>query len=425
MAQDNRLSGGGSSDGSSRRLSPEEEARRLKARQIALDRRDENEDRTEGDQIAWQTDLPRDYDVGNDTLFADPQLNDLSGPGPDVHHDDRLPDAGRQLDPSVGPPGGSSRELDVPGEMGSAPASSESDLFWEQPAEGRAATSVEARTPVQADAGKTAAGSPDVQATSVPGGHSAAGGGKSGGGGASPNTAPRIGGESSGSVVEDAATDTVSGQLAISDPNSGQSHFLPASVSGAFGSFVIDPTGAWSYRLDNSNPDVQALTTGQMVLEQIPVYSADGTRTMVTVAVKGTDDRAVISGAGAGAVTEDGRTTASGQLSVTDADSGQSMFVAQSGASGTYGRFSVDADGAWSYTLDNGNPAVQALKDGERLVDRVPVFSADGTRSEVTVTVNGADDGARIGGAGAGAVTEDGRTTASGQLSVTDADSGQ
>ena len=40
----------------------------------------------------------------------------------------------------------------------------------------------------------------------------------------------------------------------------------------------------------------------------------------------------------------------------------------QSSAFG-YGTYSIGEDGAWTYTLDNGNAAVDALGDGETLTD--------------------------------------------------------
>ena len=40
---------------------------------------------------------------------------------------------------------------------------------------------------------------------------------------------------------------------------------------------------------------------------------------------------------------------------------GQAVFVPQTGAAGTYGSFSVNAQGHWSYKLDNSQAAIQQL----------------------------------------------------------------
>ncbi len=77
----------------------------------------------------------------------------------------------------------------------------------------------------------------------------------------------------------------------------------------------------------------------------------------------------------AGAVTEAGATdttgmpTASGALMLLDADSTEvpgGSYAFASGASGTglYGDLTLNANGTWSYMLDNGAPATEALAGG-------------------------------------------------------------
>jgi VCBS repeat-containing protein len=122
--------------------------------------------------------------------------------------------------------------------------------------------------------------------------------------------------------------------------------------------------------------------------------------------------------------------TASGDLDATDVDSA-ATFVAQSNVTKTYGTFTIDAAGTWSYTLDDGNAAVQALNAGDTLHELVTVATADGTTQVVDVTINGANDAAVITGTATGSVTEKsgvangtaGVATASGDLDATDVDS--
>ncbi|MBS1210990.1 MAG: hypothetical protein H6R19_3388, partial [Proteobacteria bacterium] len=91
----------------------------------------------------------------------------------------------------------------------------------------------------------------------------------------------------------------------------------------------------------------------------------------VSVNVTQVNDPAIITpatpGADAGAVKEDVTPTTSGQLSVTDVDAGQASFVAQTNVAGAHGTFSIDSTGKWTYTLDNTDPAVQALGEGQSL----------------------------------------------------------
>ena len=136
---------------------------------------------------------------------------------------------------------------------------------------------------------------------------------------------------------------------------------------------------------------------------------------------------AVISGDIAGDVTEDSATPASGLLTVTDPDPGEDGLQAlnQLGDNG-HGTFDVLADGNWSYTLDNGSAAVQALGAGATATDTVTVTSADGSDTEViTVTITGVNDTASISGDSSGSVTEDGTLIASGLVTVADADNGE
>jgi VCBS repeat-containing protein len=103
---------------------------------------------------------------------------------------------------------------------------------------------------------------------------------------------------------------------------------------------------------------------------------------------------AVIGGALAGAVSEDvavvdGNITASGTLTVTDADAGQAVFVAQTSAAGTYGSFTLATNGAWTYSANNSQTAIQALGPNNSLTDSFTAVTADGTAQVVTITING------------------------------------
>ena len=113
-----------------------------------------------------------------------------------------------------------------------------------------------------------------------------------------------------------------------------------------------------------------------------------------TIEIRGVNDAAVISGDGSGAVLEaasPGTPTASGTLVATDVDNPDNLFQPDSGAT-TYGSFAVDVDGNWTYTLNDGNPAVDALNVGGTLPDSFVVKSADGTEHLVTITINGSND---------------------------------
>ncbi|WP_165821534.1 VCBS domain-containing protein [Falsiruegeria mediterranea] len=236
--------------------------------------------------------------------------------------------------------------------------------------------------------------------------------------------AAKITGTDSGTASEDHVL-SVSGALTVIDPDPGEAHFHTAALTGSYGRVQIDRSGHWTYVLNNSSPSVQALVSGQSEHETFTIHSVDGTSHQLVVIVMGTDDKAAISGTAVGAVTEDKLTATGGKLDVTDPDAGQASFVPQTGAAGAHGSFTVQPDGTWSYTLDNGQPAVQALKTGDQITDTLTVSTVDGTTKQITVTINGTDDKAAISGTAVGAVTEDKLTATGGKLDVTDPDAGQ
>ncbi|RZM94748.1 hypothetical protein CWO91_39200, partial [Bradyrhizobium genosp. SA-3] len=131
-----------------------------------------------------------------------------------------------------------------------------------------------------------------------------------------------------------------------------------------------------------NNSAAQYLAAGQSVTESFVVTVNDGhgstsTQT-VTVTITGTNDLATVS-SDSRSVTEGDTAAAlnaSGQLTITDPDTGEAHVVAQTNVHGSYGDFSIDANGAWSYT---GNGAHNELTAGQQMQDQFTVTSQDGT----------------------------------------------
>ncbi|AZV30528.1 VCBS domain-containing protein [Cobetia sp. ICG0124] len=107
--------------------------------------------------------------------------------------------------------------------------------------------------------------------------------------------------------------------------------------------------------------------------------------------VTAVDDPVVIS-ADDGAVAEDGVTQASGTLTATDVDSVAPTFVAATDDSSDYGSFTVNADGSWTYTLDNDTAAVQGLTSEDEIVEQYTVTLSDGSTTTVDIVITGTDD---------------------------------
>ncbi|MFO1432030.1 MAG: Ig-like domain-containing protein [Candidatus Competibacteraceae bacterium] len=131
----------------------------------------------------------------------------------------------------------------------------------------------------------------------------------------------------------------------------------------------------------------------------ISINVSDGLNTVsssFTVMVNSVPDPAVVTGDTTGNVVEDTTLTATGRLNVTDPDTGESGFQVQSNTLGSYGTFSIDAGGTWTYTLNNELPDVQALPEGETRTDIFQVSTIDGTATPVTLTITGVNDAPAI-----------------------------
>ena len=219
--------------------------------------------------------------------------------------------------------------------------------------------------------------------------------------GGTPST---IGGDDVGDVTEDlnvtAGKLTDTGTLTITDPNPAEAAFTPGAgtaVGSVLGSLTIDATGVWNYEVDNSA--VQYLKAGETKVEEFTVQGVDGTTHTITVTIHGVNDVPSFGGDDQGAVTEDqnvtaGKLTDTGTLTVTDPDQGESQFTPGAGTPvGTaLGSLSIDANGNWTYTVDNSLSAVQNLNAGDSIEERFTVQSVDGTEHEIVVTIHGADE---------------------------------
>lgn len=97
------------------------------------------------------------------------------------------------------------------------------------------------------------------------------------------------------------------------------------------------------------------------------------------------------------AITEDAAAPITGDVLVNDVRGADAIAsVVFDGTTAKYGSFTVDAEGKWSYTLDNSLGAVQELNDGDTLTEtfEYTITDADGDTSTatLTITINGTND---------------------------------
>ncbi|WP_242122795.1 VCBS domain-containing protein [Sphingobium sp. Sx8-8] len=147
----------------------------------------------------------------------------------------------------------------------------------------------------------------------------------------------------------------------------------------------------------------------------VVVTDTDGDQASATLTISIADD-APLAVNDVDSVTEDGPLIADGNVltgsggsdanttdGVADVQGADGAVVSTTGTfQGTYGVLTLNAAGAYTYTLANGNAAVQFLVPGQTLTDSFSytITDADGDTSTatLTITINGADDGVTITG---------------------------
>jgi VCBS repeat-containing protein len=116
-------------------------------------------------------------------------------------------------------------------------------------------------------------------------------------------------------------------------------------------------------------------------------------------------NQAPTAGDDAAAVTVGDAAVATGTVLANDSDpNGDALAVANPGTyAGTYGTLALGEDGSYTYTLDAGLPAVQALAGGATVTDAFAYAVTDGVAlatgtaaATLTVTVTGANDAPQL-----------------------------
>src|SRR5207247_1467805 len=205
------------------------------------------------------------------------------------------------------------------------------------------------------------------------------------------------------------------GTLTVTDVDNPQTFVAQTNVAGANGTFSLAANGAWSY---TANSALNELNVGQSVSDSFAVQASDGTPTSVQVTITGTNDAAVLSSATVSLAETNAPLTTGGTLTVSDIDSPQA-FVAQTNVAGANGRFSIAANGAWTYTA---NSALDNLNVGQSVSDTFTVSAVDGTTTSVQVSINGTNDAAVLSCAAVALAETNAALTTGGALKVSDVD---
>ncbi|MFN8707469.1 MAG: beta strand repeat-containing protein, partial [Planctomyces sp.] len=190
------------------------------------------------------------------------------------------------------------------------------------------------------------------------------------------------------------------------------------NVTGTYGTINISSTGSFTYTVDNSNAAVQALRTTASTLTDTFTYTMRDTAgltstTQITITIQGANDAPTAVADTATAVEAGGvsngtaGTNPTGNVLTndTDFDSGDTKTVSGVAAgvvasastnvgadvTGTYGTINISSTGAFTYTVDNSNAAVQALRTlTDTIVDvfTYSVTDAGGLTSTGTISIS-------------------------------------
>ncbi len=199
------------------------------------------------------------------------------------------------------------------------------------------------------------------------------------------------------------------------------------AVAGEYGELTLNADGSFTYDVDSDNADVQALGTGQTLTEtytyQIVDTAGNTDTAQLVITISGINDppvaqtvfgEAIEAGGvanGTAGVNPTGDATTNDTdpdgdtLTVTQgrpgalADVGTDTAITAAGTplTGTYGTLTLRAEGTFTYTLDNSNAAVQALRQAaDTLTERFTYTIDDGNggtdQAEIVIVIEGRND---------------------------------
>ncbi|WP_417449880.1 VCBS domain-containing protein [Kordiimonas sp.] len=211
-----------------------------------------------------------------------------------------------------------------------------------------------------------------------------------------------ITGTTTGTIFE--GVPTTSNYLGINDVDNDVA-FTPDTIEGDHGTLTIEANGTWTYALDNTSDTVNGLTEGDTLGDTVTVYADDGNNVDIDITISGINDAAVFTGDVSAYMNED-TDTYSGTLNVSDVD-GADSFTAET-LEGDFGTLTIDANGAWTFDLNNDLDIVAGLSRDDTLGDGIDVEAADGTKREISMLITGVNDEPTLTGVGSDYIfTED------------------
>lgn len=201
---------------------------------------------------------------------------------------------------------------------------------------------------------------------------------------------------------------------------------LGVELRGTYGWLTLKADGSYHYRLDNSDPRVQALRSAadQLIDDfSYTVIDTDGAtdRATLRITIVGANDTPVAQDDSASAIeaggvnngtlgfdpsgnvlSNDSDVDAGDALTVTGVRQGVRQGTIGGSFAGAYGTLTLNADGSYSYIVDNNNPLVEALRNNIDTLQEVFVYTIRDlagatTTAQLTVTIHGRNDNPHAG----------------------------
>ncbi|WP_066257297.1 VCBS domain-containing protein [Hydrogenophaga flava] len=228
-------------------------------------------------------------------------------------------------------------------------------------------------------------------------------------------------------------TAAVSAVRTGAEVGSGSAGTVGQALTGQYGSLTLNADGTFTYAIDETNADVQALRISGQTLTDSFTYTVSDTggltdQATLTITIDGRNDTPVANN-DTGTAQEAGGvnnnragSNATGNVLINDTDvdrlsNGESAVVSGvraggeggtfsggvgSGVNGSYGRLTINADGSFTYVVDNTDPAVEALRlSGQTLTDTFTYAVTDAggltDQATLTITIQGQNDAPVVG----------------------------
>ena len=208
--------------------------------------------------------------------------------------------------------------------------------------------------------------------------------------------------------------------LSVTQVNGGS---IVNPITGAHGTLTINANGTYSYQVNNADPAVQALGVGATTTDTFTYAVSDGhggtASATLTITIFGSNDAPTavadtnwtvegggwINGDVLANLSHPGAPAGSfADHADTDPDAGDTLSVTKvNGGSianpitGAHGTLTINANGTYSYQVNNADPAVVGLGLNQTITDTFTYAVSDGhggtASATLTITIFGTNDG--------------------------------